>query len=64
MRRAIGAPWGFVPALGTLAFEERIEAYCLPQGVISHLYLETAGGGLITRAGLGTFVDPAPRHLR
>jgi propionate CoA-transferase len=35
---AIGSHWSFVPALGALAQDGLIEAYCLPLGVVSHLY--------------------------
>jgi propionate CoA-transferase len=60
VRRVIAGHWFWSPRICHMILNDQVEAYCWPQGVISHLFRATAGGrpGVVTHVGLGTFADP------
>lgn len=62
VRRVIGGYFGLSPKLEKLIVDNRIEAYNLPEGVLTQLYRDIGAGkpGVLSRVGLGTYIDP--RH--
>ena len=60
VRKVTGGHWVWSPRMQEMARANKIEAYVLPGGVVMQLYREIGAGrpGLISRVGLGTFVDP------
>lgn len=59
-KRIIGSHWGLQPKWMELIHGNRVEAFCLPQGQITHLYRAMAHGhpGMLSKIGLETFIDP------
>jgi propionate CoA-transferase len=62
VRRVIGGYFGLSPKIEQLIVDNRIEAYNLPEGVMTQLYRDIGARkpGTLSRVGLGTYVDP--RH--
>lgn len=60
IRRYIGAHYNLAPKIQKMVDDNKVEAYVLPQGTLTQLYREIGSGrpGVITKVGLGTFVDP------
>ena len=62
LRRVIGGYFGLTPKLEQMIVENRIEAYNLPEGVMTQMYRDIGARkpGTLSRVGLGTYIDP--RH--
>lgn len=60
LSRIYGSHWGLCPGFMELISQNKVEAYCMPQGQLAQLYREMACGlpGKLSKVGLGTFVDP------
>jgi propionate CoA-transferase len=60
VKRLISGHTGQAPLMAQLIADNEIEAYLLPQGVLTTLWRQIAGHkpGVITKVGIGTYVDP------
>jgi len=60
VKRLVSGHTGQAPKMANLIADNQIEAYLLPQGVLTTLWRQIAGNkpGVITKVGMGTYVDP------
>ncbi|WP_142524038.1 acyl CoA:acetate/3-ketoacid CoA transferase [Raoultella ornithinolytica] len=60
VKRIIGSHWGLAPQWMKMINQNEVEAFCIPQGQMCHLYTAMAAGlpGRLSKVGLGTFIDP------
>ncbi|MFD1382062.1 acyl CoA:acetate/3-ketoacid CoA transferase [Rhodanobacter aciditrophus] len=60
VKRLISGHTGQAPKMAGLVADDAIEAYLLPQGVLTTMWRQIAGNkpGVITKVGMGTYVDP------
>lgn len=60
VKRVIGGHFNFVPQIGAMIAENRIEGYNIPQGALAAMLRDSAARriGSFTGTGIGTFADP------
>jgi len=60
VREIVAGHFNSMPAAKKMALEKKIEAYCLPLGVLSHAVRAAASGKdwILSEVGLGIFCDP------
>ncbi|MBP2642043.1 MAG: coenzyme transferase [Firmicutes bacterium] len=60
LAKTVAGHYGLIKKITSMIFENKIQAYNLPQGVLSQMFRDMAARkpGVLTHVGLGTFVDP------
>lgn len=60
LKRVVGSHWGLAPNMMDIIANNKVEAFCMPLGVLSHIHSSVSRRepAMITTTGLGTFVDP------
>jgi propionate CoA-transferase len=60
IRRLVGSHWGLAPKIMQLIAQNKVEAYCMPLGVLMNMFhaMCATQPGTVSKIGLGTYLDP------